>query len=445
MRGFSRRAARWWQWHLQLPVHVASLAKRILAHKTLRLQLVTLVFGVLLLVPLTPSINLQGQLGYFSKRIAVEAYDGGILDALHVKEGQTVVAGQQLATLRELRIDGEYEAQLQQLAARLCRQQRLRAMTALSEFVSPVDAMVSDKYLSSYCTSESQLAKQQIDQFREKINLQRQQFAELQREVASIERSAQSEQQRLALHQQIHDKKSLLHESGFLSPIAFLESNKDLMESEQRVAEKRADLSVRREKLSESRRQFKDVENEFLERARSEEGALANEIAMQRERLRYLLQAHDNFQVKAPQSGVVYGLRKLREGGSLAPRDVLLEIVPNNEEMVISAVMPARESWYVVAGQDGIARLQTHNQSFAPEFKARVISVSADIKTERPNDPPSYEVLLGIDCPAECVQKNGFVSGMPTDVYVLGAKRSLLSYLLDAVFKGSRKVLSEPS
>jgi hypothetical protein len=35
------------------------------------------------------------------------------------------------------------------------------------------------------------------------------------------------------------------------------------------------------------------------------------------------------------------------------------------------------------------------------------------------------------------------VSGMPAEIYLLGKKRSLISYLLDAIYGGSRNIITE--
>jgi HlyD family type I secretion membrane fusion protein len=420
--------------------------KKFIANKSHRVQFTTAVFAVLLLIPLTPSINMTGQLGYFNKRVQVETYEGGVIDSIFVKEGDQVAAGQVLMKLSEVRIDGEYQAQLQQLAARLCHDARLTAMVQLSPFIDPVTPeWVSSSYLEPYCDAEKKLASEQILNFNERLKLQKNQLSELLRENESLERSVFIEGKRLEIQKDIYQKKNILHDSGFLSPLALLESNKELMDGEQRLAEKRADLSVRKEKLIELRRQIRDLETDYFDRARSERNALHNEIEMQKQRMQYLLKAHANFEVKAPQSGSIYGIKKNRQGNSFNPRDVVLEIVPNSEEMVVVASMPSKETSYVQQGQDAVIRMQTHNQSFAPEFKGRIIAISSDLKTDKPTDPPAYQVHLSFDCDAACVREKSLVSGMPVDVYVLGAKRSLLSYLLDAVLKGSRKVLSEPS
>lgn len=420
--------------------------KRYFANKTYRIQFTTGVFAVLLLIPLTPSINMLGQLGYFNRRVQVETFEGGIIDVVSVKEGDQVEAGQKLMVVSDIRTDSEYEAQLQQLAAKLCRQARFTSMLSLEAFVYP-DApdWVSQSYLSSYCEAERKIAEDQIATFTSRRKSQKNQISEIIKENASLERSVSIEAQRLGLQKDIYGKKKSLHDSGFLSQLALLESNKELMDGEQRLSDKQAELSVRKEKLIELRRQVDQIESDYFDRARNEHNTLLSDIEVQKQRMQYLIHARANFVINAPQSGVIYSIKKNRQGSLLAPRDIVLEIVPNTEDMVAIAVMPAKETSYVAQGQDAIVRLQTHNQSFAPEFKGRIVTVSADIKTDKPNDPPSYQVFVSFGCDAACARKNGLVAGMPVDVYVLGAKRSLLSYLLDAVLKGSRKVLSEPS
>jgi HlyD family secretion protein len=99
----------------------------------------------------------------------------------------------------------------------------------------------------------------------------------------------------------------------------------------------------------------------------------------------------------------------------------------------------------VRVGQKAIVRLQTHNQSLSPEFHGNVISLTADVKQENPNMPPMYEAMIAFPCDEACRKEGLLTAGIPADVYVLGQRRSLLSYLISSMFKMGRGVLTEPN
>jgi HlyD family secretion protein len=119
--------------------------------------------------------------------------------------------------------------------------------------------------------------------------------------------------------------------------------------------------------------------------------------------------------------------------------------VPTGEDLVAIASYKPADHANVYVGQDAVVRLQTHNQSFSPEFHGKVISVTADVSQENPNMPPMYEAIAAFPCDESCRKEGFLTAGIPADIYVLGPRRSLLSYLISAMYKTSRAVLSEPN
>ena len=138
-------------------------------------------------------------------------------------------------------------------------------------------------------------------------------------------------------------------------------------------------------------------------------------------------------------------LNKLRPGILLSPREPLMEIIPTGESLVAIASYKPTDHSNVRVGQEAIVRLQTHNQSLSPEFHGNVISITADVKQENPNAPPMYEAIVAFPCDEECRKVGLLTAGIPADIYVLGQRRSLLSYLFSAIFRMGRGVLSEPN
>jgi multidrug resistance efflux pump len=186
-----------------------------------------------------------------------------------------------------------------------------------------------------------------------------------------------------------------------------------------------------------------DYSNDFNEKARSEYKNLSNEIDMLTERIRNIFKTINNFEIKSPQSGTVLNITKNRVGNIFSANEILLEIVPDDEEIVVIANLSTRDNYHISVNQNAVIRLSTHNQSFAPEFEGVVSSISPDVKIDNPNEPPSFQLTVKFPCDAQCKELYKMTSGMPADIYLLGNKRSLISYLLDAIYSGSRNVITD--
>jgi hypothetical protein len=130
-------------------------------------------------------------------------------------------------------------------------------------------------------------------------------------------------------------------------------------------------------------------------------------------------------------------------GNIFSNNEILVELVPDAEELIVLANLSASDNYHISINQHAVIRLTTHNQSFSPEFEGVVLSISPDIKSDVPNDPPTYQVVISLPCSLQCKSSLNLTSGMPVNIYLLGSKRSLISYLLDAIYGSSRNILTD--
>ena len=413
-------------------------------NKTFRVHFTTLVFLLILFIPLTPSTNIQGKLGHVDKHIKVQASDSGTLEKIYIKEGQHVAKNQLLMVLTDFKVRTEFTVLNQQLAAYLCREASLKSILTKDKFIFPSIRQGTDvNIINAYCTTEQRISHNAIANFIEKISSLNTQIANLERELKGIEEIILVSQKNVEIQKQIYSKKKILFESDFLSNIAIIESEKELIDSEQRLREKRNDLLSKTDRLIDLKRQLNDYSNDFNEKARTEYKNLSNEMDMLSERIRNINKTINNFEIKAPQSGMVLNITKNRVGNIFSTNEILLELVPDDEEIVVVANLSARDNYHVTVNQNAVIRLTTHNQSFAPEFDGVISSISPDVKIENPNDPPSFQLTVKFPCDSQCKEIYKLTSGMPAEIYLLGNKRSLISYLLDAIYSGSRNVITE--
>lgn len=413
-------------------------------NKSFRIQFTTFVFILVLFIPLTPSTNIQGKLGYVDKHIKVQASDSGTLEKIFIKEGDHVDKNQLLMVLTDFTVRTEFTILNQQLAAYLCREASLKSILSKEKFAFPLlRPKLDSNLLNSYCATEQRISYNAITNFTEKISSLNIQIANLERELMGIEEIILISQKNVEIQKQIYSRKKLLFDSDFLSNISLIESEKELIDSEQRLRERRNDLLGKTDRLIDLKRQLADISNDFYEKARIEYKSLVNEIDMLTERILIIEKSIKNFEIKSPQSGTVLNITKNRVGNIFSAKEILLDIVPDDEEIVVIAKLLASDNYHVSVNQNAVIRLTTHNQSFSPEFEGVVSGISPDVKVEAPNDPPSYQLTVKFPCDFQCKDMYKMTSGMPAEIYLLGSKRSLISYLLDAIYGGSRNIITE--
>lgn len=406
----------------------------------------TALFFAVLLVPLSSSVNLTGQLGFIQKKISVDALEGGVIEEIYVTNGQYVKQGDVLAKLIEPRLDAELTSLVNGAAARLCRLAKYEQLLGGGDFQTHEGyELIPEGVLATYCQDEQMVARGLLRNFNQKITTLEKQINQTRNDVNVLESSLRDEQRRVAIQTSLYQKRQELVDQSFYSPSALLEQESLLINARQNLASKTMELSDKRSRQFDLLRQKSDVEADFQDRNRMEYTALRAEFEAQYASLRASMRFNKTLTMTALQSGYVNQLKKARIGQLLSPRETLLEIVPSSEDMVVIATYKPADHTNIAVGQAASLRLVTHNQSVAPEFKGKVISVSPDIKQDSPLDAPSYEAVIGFDCNAECRRQHLLTAGVPIDVYVLGSKRSLLSYLMNSLYRVSSNALSEPN
>jgi len=139
----------------------------------------------------------------------------------------------------------------------------------------------------------------------------------------------------------------------------------------------------------------------------------------------------DLAEVKAPVSGSVVGLKVFTVGGVITSGQVLLEVVPKDETLIVQAKIPATIIDKVRVGMPTDMRFTAFNQTTTPVVPGMVKVVGAD---KEPAQNPNEEFYLGqVEVTKEGLQKLSGLKvqpGMPVDVVIKAGERTFMSYLL---------------
>jgi HlyD family type I secretion membrane fusion protein len=165
-----------------------------------------------------------------------------------------------------------------------------------------------------------------------------------------------------------------------------------------------------------------------------------------RERLRPLQDAASRQRITAPIGGEVVGLKFTTVGAVIGPRDPILDIVPENIELIVEGRVRPEDVNYVGVGAEADVRLTAFRQRITPVVGGSVIYASAD-RIEDRNERTAYYVVH-VRVTPEALARAGDLklqAGMPAELYIKTAPRSALMYVLDPVTGFLQRSLREPS
>jgi protease secretion system membrane fusion protein len=138
-------------------------------------------------------------------------------------------------------------------------------------------------------------------------------------------------------------------------------------------------------------------------------------------------------QVRAPTEGIVVGSKANTVGGVIAAGQVIMEIVPREERLVVEARIPPHLIDKVAVGLDADIRFDAFNTYTTPVIPGVVRLVGADLMPPLPPQTSSEYFLAQIEVTQDgmkLLKEKKIRAGMPATVIVKNGERPFLSYLL---------------
>jgi HlyD family type I secretion membrane fusion protein len=129
----------------------------------------------------------------------------------------------------------------------------------------------------------------------------------------------------------------------------------------------------------------------------------------------------------------------------IGPRDVLMEIVPDDKRLIIEARIRPEDINHVRSGSHADIRLTAYKQRTTPLVEGDVTYVSGDRMVDEQNKTPYYVVHVNVS-PQSLAQAGNLTmtAGMPAEVYIRTDERTTFDYLTAPVTGYLRRAMREP-
>ena len=196
---------------------------------------------------------------------------------------------------------------------------------------------------------------------------------------------------------------------------------------------------------SEAQLSLIQLRQEFLERTNLELKEVQAQITELREALKVAENTFVRTKIRAPASGTVQNVSVTTEGSVIRPGEVLMEIVPQDDRLLITARIAPIDVDNVSAGQEAEVRFASFNTKLTPVILGRVETISNDVITpESPQEPPYFlgRVRVAEENMSDEIRA-GLTPGMPADVVIINGERTVLNYLVSPLVDAIAKSMGE--
>jgi HlyD family secretion protein len=392
-------------------------------------------------VPLDAGVHAQGAVAVSGNRQSVQNRDGGVVTAIHVREGQKVRAGQILIEMaapdlkaNERALTSEYLTLLAQRARLIAERNGQGLFAEPAEFagLSAADRLLANQAM--------QLQRAQLSARRSALTAQqsvlgqRSKQLDEQRYGYSQQRESYQEQQRL-IEDELRGMKEL-EKKGFASTNRIRALERAQQDLRGREAAMAAEVARAGEGMGESRMQSLSLSRGNMAEVATE---LRDTQAKLSEVMPKLISAREQLQratVRAPASGQVVGLSIFTVGGVVAPGQVLMDIVPTDKMLVVQAQVDPRGADDVFQGQKAQVRFSSVDDRTLPLLSGTVRTISADSFNDEKTGRSFFRAEIAV-APSELAKVRGVLGngqlrpGLPVEVLLAVRKRTALQYFLE--------------
>ena len=391
----------------------------------------------------------SGQIEVDQNRQIVQHPDGGVVAEIAVDEGDSVVAGQTLIKLDPTLEKSELaiiEGQLFELMARRGRLEAERDGNQTIDF----DATLKERASNDPSVAELMSGQQRL--FDARSETASNQVAQLSKRKGQIRNQIEGlDAQQIALQRQLDliaeelsDQQSLLNR-GLAQATKVLA----LQRTEAQLSGQMGDLSARKAEY-EGRITEIDIEITSLDAGRREE-AITNLRDQQfralelEERARALHEKLSRMDIKAPVSGIVYGLTVFAERSVIRPADPVLFLIPQDRPLIIAARVEPIHIDEIFTGQEVTLRFSSLDQRTTPELLGRVVQISADAFQDDARQISYYraEIVLSEGEQDKIPQGITLIPGMPVESFIKTNDRTPLAYLVKPLADYFAKAMRE--
>ncbi len=373
---------------------------------------------------------------------SVQNLEGGIVAAVLVREGEAVVQGQALVVLDQTTAQADLAESQGPYLSSLAALARLQAELEGRPVRFPAE-LNDHPAIRLNELKASEASRQEIGNALSALDQQ------------AAQRSQALERARSELATKRQDDKLISEEMTILRPLV-----PEIVPRSEWLAKERDWRSVQgaieslQHQVAEQQGALRQVQAERERTLAAHRGRLLKEIGEHQTQVtvRSARSAARQAQISrtevvAPASGVVKQIHARTIGQVVAPAGVLLDLVPQSDQLTVEARITPADVGFLRVGQPVKVKVATYDFAVYGAMDGVVDSISADTLQDRenPQAQPYYRVNIAVQkgLHGKDGQSLSLTPGMTVSVDIVTGRKTVLSYLFKPLVRGMNQALGE--
>lgn len=393
------------------------------------------------LAPLRSAVIATGRVIVASQNKQIQHLDGGIIKTINVHDGDQVQQGQVLLELDGTQLHSQLENIQGQLWDANANLARLTAeQNGAKEIIwpdelqkTPVPSMLADILKTQNTLFQ---ARKQALSASQDVLVQR--LAQTQKQLDGTEKLLVSLNKRRSSLNNDVDSMAKLAGKNLVAKSAQRQIQRDYEEVAGDAVKTESEVARLHEALAEIKQQTALSKEEYLKEVSS---SISD---FQTKRIQLLAQKQaledklSRIAITAPVTGKIKGLNMVTLGGVITAGQLIMEIVPDEQEFKIIAQLSTTDIDEIRIGQLAEVKFISSNDTrLLPIINAELIDYSGDAFTSEDSQQSFYKATLIFQQDAIKLLKEKnvrLIPGMPAEVFLQTSERSFMSYLLKPLY-----------
>ncbi|OGT31916.1 MAG: hypothetical protein A3E87_02825 [Gammaproteobacteria bacterium RIFCSPHIGHO2_12_FULL_35_23] len=396
--------------------------------------------------PIESATIATGKVTVADKRKIIQHLEGGIIQAIMVKEDSQVHANQPLILLQDTQAKASLQItqnEIYQSLATIARiHTELQANPTIT-FPPQLLAVQDQTEVQNTIAMQNAILNSNLKTLQGAIQIYEQRILQLQQETAGIEAQIKANTAQLALIQEELKDVRVLAEKRLVVQSRLLSLEREAASLQGQRGESVATLARLQQKIGETKLEI----NSIIDKQQKE---LLTELQTTDKRLAELEEKQSAQQdilnrtiIRSPIAGQVVGLKVNTIGGVIKPGEVLMDIVPLNEALIIEAKINPLDIDVVHPGLIAKVRLSVFKQRTTPLLIGKVTAVSADSFQDETTGQFYYLAKITISTQELKKLPESLQPGMPAEVMIITSKLTPWEYFIDPIKQSFRRAFKE--
>lgn len=390
--------------------------------------------------PLDGAAIADGKVVVESQNRVVQHLEGGIVAEILVNDGDRVEGGDPLVVLSDTRSRADLsivESELKEVLGREARLLAERVGAGSIDFPEELTrAKSTDQSVKNIIAGQKELFRARKEAFDGRMAIYQQRMDALKQQMRGLESMNVNLQSRIDSFQKELENWQALFEEELTDLTRINEMQRELFRLQGEKDANEAQIAELKVRVGETRSEMLVNRQEFAERVATELREVQQSRADLMARRTALQDTLQRTTLHAPASGTVVGKQVYTVGGIVRPGDTLMEIVPEDQEYIITARVQPQDIDRIAVGQLADLQLAAFNLQMAHVIEGEVVGISADAFENEQNGERYYEARVKLtEAGMNRMNEQGMflVSGMPATVLIKTGERTLFQYLLEPI------------